>query len=179
MGVICGNACVMSRDCLVDGVMVHLDQDDDRRLRNDRHRKGSHVAVGAYESKVARDRAAAPLDAAVAPVVERTHHRELCIGGRLAPSLFIVGCMKCATTSLHGALVHASAGRIVTGVCPPGLQEWQCDYRTKAREPTEWSTRCRAAQDLGRSLFVVRPRPRASGPQSSRLVRSRSARPSV
>ena len=33
----------------------------------------------------------------------------LCVHGHVVPTLFIIGCMKCATTSLHHALLMSAA----------------------------------------------------------------------
>ena len=58
----------------------------------------------------------------------------LCVHGHVVPTLFIIGCMKCATTSLHHALLMSAAdSAILEGTCPGGLSRFQCTYRTKVR----------------------------------------------
>ena len=61
--------------------------------------------------------AAPPLNGTPANAVPRP----LCINGRVAPALLILGCMKCATSALHGALIAGSGGRITAGGCPSGV----------------------------------------------------------
>ena len=52
--------------------------------------------------------------------VPRLSDASLCVDGRVMPGLLLLGCMKCATSSLHAALRNVSGGRVVEGGCPPG-----------------------------------------------------------